>query len=58
MRECEGEVIQGFLEGSNVDAVREVTEMMMAIRNYEANAQVIRMIDESLAKTVNDIGRV
>ncbi|NLO81670.1 MAG: flagellar basal-body rod protein FlgF [Clostridiales bacterium] len=56
--EFEGEVIQGFLEGSNVDAVREVTEMMMAIRNYEANAQVIRMIDESLAKTVNDIGRV
>lgn len=54
----EGEVIQGFIEGSNVDAVSEVIEMMTATRNYESNAQIIRMIDESLDKTVNEIGRV
>ncbi|NLA52693.1 MAG: flagellar basal-body rod protein FlgF [Alcaligenaceae bacterium] len=54
----EGEVVQGFLEGSNVDAVKEVVEMVTATRNYESNAQVIRMIDDVLDKTVNEIGRV
>jgi flagellar basal-body rod protein FlgG len=54
----EGEVLQGFVEGSNVDVVKEMVDMMTATRNYESNQRIIRMIDESLSKTVNELGRV
>ncbi|NLX71172.1 MAG: flagellar basal-body rod protein FlgF [Clostridiales bacterium] len=54
----QGEVMQNYIEGSNVDAVKEMVEMVTATRNYESNAQIIRMIDETLDKTVNEIGRV
>ena len=39
---------QGFLETSNVDIVREVIDMMVAFRAYEANAKAVQTQDESL----------
>ncbi|MBM7582446.1 flagellar basal-body rod protein FlgG [Caldicoprobacter guelmensis] len=53
-----GEVAQGFVEGSNVDVVRETVDMIIAVRNYESNQKVIKMIDGVLSKTVNELGRV
>lgn len=50
-------VKQGFLEGSNVDMGREITEMLMTNRIYESSQRIVKMVDESLAKTVNDLGR-
>ncbi|MCK5129293.1 MAG: flagellar hook-basal body complex protein [Clostridiales bacterium] len=51
-------VKQGFLEMSNVDITRQTIEMMEVSRIYELNQSMIKMIDESLAKTVNEVGRV
>jgi flagellar basal-body rod protein FlgG len=47
-----GHIQQGFLEGSNVDPVREITELISAQRAYEMNSKVITTADE-MAATVS-----
>ena len=49
---------QGFLEGSNVDAARTMTDMLTAYRAFEANQKVLQAYDRSMEKTVNEVGRV
>jgi flagellar basal-body rod protein FlgG len=49
---------QGFVERSNVDAARTMTEMMTALRSFEANQRVLQAYDRSLERTVNDVGRI
>lgn len=51
-------VAQGFLEQSNVDAVREMVEMIATSRHYEASSRLLMAQDTSLNHVVNDIGRV
>lgn len=46
-----GTLRQGYLEGSSVDAVREVTELIEAQRGYELNAKVITAADQMLSAT-------
>jgi flagellar basal-body rod protein FlgG len=41
-----GYLKQGYLEGSNVDAVREITDLISAQRAYEMNSKVITTADE------------
>lgn len=51
-----GQIAQGFLEGSNVDMIDELTALMMAQRGYEMNAKVIQAADEMLG-IVNGLRR-
>ncbi len=51
-------VKEGFLEGSNVNAVRSMINMIDAIRGYETYQKIIRSIDEVTGKTVNEVGRI
>ncbi len=46
-----GAVQQGYLEASNVDAVKEITELISAQRAYEMNSKVIQAADD-MASTV------
>lgn len=58
-REATGtKVKQGWLESSNVDMASEVVSMVELNRAYELNQRVLKMVDESLSKTVNEVGRV
>ncbi|ATN33025.1 flagellar basal-body rod protein FlgG [Rhizobium sp. ACO-34A] len=41
-----GYVKQGYLESSNVDAVKEITDLISAQRAYEMNSKVITTADE------------
>jgi flagellar basal-body rod protein FlgG len=41
-----GYLKQGYLESSNVDAVREITDLISAQRAYEMNSKVITTADE------------
>lgn len=41
-----GKVQQGYLENSNVDPVREITELISAQRAYEMNSKVIQAADD------------
>lgn len=49
---------QGYLEGSNVDAARTMTDMMTAYRAFEANQKILQAYDRSMEKAVTEIGRV
>ncbi len=42
---------QGWLEGSSVDPVREITRLIEAQRGYELNSKVITAADQMLATT-------
>lgn len=49
---------QGYIEQSNVDTARTMTDMLTAYRAFEANQKVLQAYDKSLEKTVNEIGRI
>lgn len=49
---------QQYLEGSNVDAAKSMTELLTAYRAFEANQKVLQAYDKSMDKAVNDIGRI
>ena len=51
-------VHQGFLEESNVDALREMVEMISLLRGYQASAQALQAEDETLRKSVTELGRI
>jgi flagellar basal-body rod protein FlgG len=44
-----GTVLQGFLEGSNVNPVQEITSLIAAQRAYDMNSKVISASDEMMA---------
>ena len=52
------EIRQGFVERSNVDPAQSVTDLMVALRAYEANQRIVQYYDKSLEKAVNEVGRV
>ncbi|KUO58505.1 MAG: flagellar basal-body rod protein FlgG [Alphaproteobacteria bacterium BRH_c36] len=46
-----GTIRQGYLEDSNVDPVKEITELISAQRAYEMNSKVIQAADDMLSTT-------
>lgn len=53
-----GEIKQKTLEGSNVNIIDSMVDMMTTMRAYEANQKVISAINETLGKAVNEVGSV
>jgi len=51
-------IAQGFLENSNVEIGREMVDMLTVFRTYETNQRMLSMIDETVGKAVNEIGRL
>jgi len=49
---------QGYIEGSNVNAVSEMVNMIAAMRAFEANQKMIQAMDQTLDRAVNEVGRV
>jgi flagellar basal-body rod protein FlgG len=52
-----GTLQQGFLEGSNVNIVSEMVQMITLSRAYETNARMVTIQDNTLQHAVNDIAR-
>ena len=52
------DIKQGFIEKSNVDTIEVITEMMSIMRSYESSQKVMQSLDETLSKTVNEVGNV
>lgn len=48
-----GSLAQGFLEGSNVQAVEEMIDMIVTQRAFEMNSKVIQTTDQMLQKITN-----
>lgn len=51
------QIHQGFLEGSNVNPVREMTKLIEVTRSYESHMQAIKTYQEIDARSVNDIAK-
>jgi flagellar basal-body rod protein FlgG len=47
------QLVQGYLEGSNVDVASELIDMIQAQRVYELNSKVIQAADETLSVAAN-----
>jgi flagellar basal-body rod protein FlgG len=47
------QLVQGFLEGSNVDVATELIDMIQAQRVYELNSKVVQAADETLGVAAN-----
>jgi len=48
-----GEIMQGMLENSNVEPVRELVDLIMTQRGFELNSQSIQSADEALRVVTN-----
>ena len=51
------DISQGYLETSNVDAVREMVEMLTSQREFEAYQKIIRLFDDASSRTINEMGK-
>ena len=52
------QVVQGVLEQSNINPVRELVDSMMGLRAYEMLQKSINMQNDTLGKAVNEVGRI
>jgi len=50
-------LMQGYLEASNVNLVREMVQMIEVQRQYEANQKSVTTHDQLLGRLINDIAR-
>jgi flagellar basal-body rod protein FlgG len=53
-----GQIVQGALEKSNVDVASEMMDLMAASRSFQSCSQILKMMDQTLAKTVGELGKV
>ncbi len=58
LRESSAMVAGGHVERSNADPATELVAMMDAQRQLEANANMLRYQDQTLARLVNDVGKI
>ncbi len=54
----ESRISQGFIEGSNVNAIKNLTDMIFAHRSYEAYQKAVSNYDRMMEKSSNTIGEV
>ncbi len=50
------QIVQGNLEVSNVNAAKEMVNLIEIIRNYDSQSKVIQTLDDMTKKTINDVG--
>lgn len=50
------ELLQGYLEGSNVAPLREMVDLVLISRAYEANQKIINTVDQQMQKTLEALG--
>lgn len=52
------DILQGFIEGSNVSPTQEMVNLILVSRAYEANQKVITTADDIAGKAVQTLGQV
>ncbi len=58
IKKGETSVLQGFIEGSNVSALKEMVAMMENLRAYQTQVKLIQAIDGMSRKAIEEVGRV
>lgn len=54
----EPQVLNGFLERSNTDMVKQMTDMITVQRALQSAAQISKMYDQLIMKAATDVGRM
>jgi flagellar basal-body rod protein FlgF len=55
---ADARISQGFIETSNVDSVKMMTEMIEVLRGYESYQKIIQNADETYSQAIEKIGTV
>jgi len=55
--EAKASVSQGYYEASNVDAVKEMVQMITSLREFESYQKVIQAFDDASSKVSNELGK-
>ena len=50
------QVIQSYLESSNVQVAQEMVNMIMGLRAYASNQKVINTVDETMSRLIEQVG--
>ncbi len=58
LTEATGEIVQGSLEGSNVNSTQLLTQMVSVSRAYESAQRMFAMHNRIMGLTATDVGRV
>lgn len=53
---AKGTFRQGYVESSNTSTVREMANMITAMRTFEANQKVVQMQDDRMGKAISELG--
>lgn len=51
-------VLNGYLERSNTDMVKQMTDMIAVQRSFQSAAQISKLYDQLMTKATNDLGRL
>lgn len=51
-------VLNGYLERSNTDMVKQMTDMIAVQRSFQSAAQISKMYDQLMTKATNELGRL
>lgn len=54
----QGQVLRGYLEGSNINTIKEMVDMISILRSYETSQKLVQYQDELIGKVVSEVGRV
>ena len=54
----EGQILQGVQEGSNVNSMEEMVQLIDALRSFEACHKIVQVQDDMNARAVNDLAKV
>ncbi len=49
-------LLQGYIEGSNTSSLREMVDLVLISRAYEANQKIITTVDQQMGKTLEALG--
>jgi flagellar basal-body rod protein FlgF len=53
-----GQILQGVQEGSNVNSMEEMVQLVDAMRTFEACYKIVQVQDDMNARAVNDLAKV
>lgn len=53
-----GVVLSGYLERSNTDVIKQMTEMITYQRSLQSATQIMKMYDNVMSKATNEVGRL
>jgi flagellar basal-body rod protein FlgG len=57
-RPAKSSILQGHVEGSNVESITEMVQMIETNRYFEACSKVIKGFDDIAAKAANELGKI